>query len=58
MEITALKSKLPEYFAYLYTDRPIYRPGQTVNFKGILRKEDDAEYSLPPDGQSLITKHL
>ena len=27
---------------------------ETVNFKGILRKDDDAEYSLPPEGQSLI----
>ncbi len=33
--------------AYLYTDREIYRPGQTVHFKGVLRAEDDAEYSLP-----------
>lgn len=35
------------YTAYLYTDRPIYRPGQAVFFKGILRKEDDARFSLP-----------
>ena len=32
---------------YLYTDRPIYRPGQVVYFKGVLRREDDARYSLP-----------
>ncbi len=25
------------YIAYLYTDRPIYRPNQTVYFKGIVR---------------------
>jgi hypothetical protein len=35
------------YNNYLYTDRPIYRPGQTVNFKGILRQENDVKYSLP-----------
>ena len=35
------------YNNYLYTDRPIYRPGQTVDFKGILRKENDVKYSLP-----------
>lgn len=28
--------------AYLYTDRPIYRPGQVVYFKGVLRSEDNA----------------
>jgi alpha-2-macroglobulin len=37
--------------AYLYTDREIYRPGQTVYFKGVLRAEDDALYSLPTLGQ-------
>ncbi len=31
----------------LYTDRPVYRPGQTVYFKGIVRSEDDAHYSVP-----------
>ncbi len=36
-----------KYQGYLYTDRPIYRPGQTVYFKGILRADDDASYSLP-----------
>jgi uncharacterized protein YfaS (alpha-2-macroglobulin family) len=34
--------------AHIYTDRPIYRPGQTVYYKGILRSDDDASYSLPP----------
>jgi alpha-2-macroglobulin len=36
------------WVASLYTDRPIYRPGQTVHLKGILRCDDDAHYSLPP----------
>lgn len=35
------------YAVYLYTDRDIYRPGQTVYFKGIIRAENDARYSLP-----------
>ncbi len=35
------------YNAHFYTDRNIYRPGQTVHFKGILRQDDDASYSLP-----------
>ncbi len=29
---------------YLYTDRPIYRPGQTVYFRGILRSKQDMRY--------------
>ncbi len=40
-----------DYQGYLYTDRPIYRPGQTVYFKGILRADDDANYSLPAERQ-------
>jgi uncharacterized protein YfaS (alpha-2-macroglobulin family) len=33
--------------AYVYTERPIYRPGQPVYFKGIVRLDDDLRYSLP-----------
>jgi uncharacterized protein YfaS (alpha-2-macroglobulin family) len=31
---------------YLYTDRPVYRPGQPVYFKGILRQDNDLAYTL------------
>ncbi|MBN1137508.1 MAG: Ig-like domain-containing protein [Anaerolineae bacterium] len=41
------------YQGYLYTDRPIYRPGQTVYFKGVLRADDDAHYSLPTEVKSV-----
>ncbi len=37
-----------DYSLYLYTDRPLYRPGQEVYFKGIVRAKDDVTYSLPP----------
>lgn len=39
---------------YLYTDRPIYRPGQPVYFKGIVRQDDDLDYGLPPEGRVRI----
>jgi uncharacterized protein YfaS (alpha-2-macroglobulin family) len=35
------------YRSHVYTDRDIYRPGQTVYFRGLLRAEDDVKYSLP-----------
>ncbi len=41
--------------AALYTDRAIYRPGQTVYFKGIARSDDDGRYALPG---SPVTVHL
>jgi uncharacterized protein YfaS (alpha-2-macroglobulin family) len=34
--------------AYVYTERPIYRPNQPVYFKGILRVDDDLTYSQAP----------
>jgi hypothetical protein len=36
---------------YLYTDRPIYRPGQTVYFRGVLRKAFNGRYSLPDNSR-------
>src|SRR5262249_53008184 len=31
----------------VYTDRAIYRPGQTIYFKAIARADDDGRYSIP-----------
>jgi uncharacterized protein YfaS (alpha-2-macroglobulin family) len=33
---------------YVYTDRPVYRPGDTMHFKVILRTHSGANYQLPP----------
>ncbi len=35
------------YQGYLYTERPVYRPGQTVDYKGILRRWEQGHYQLP-----------
>ncbi|HVN16131.1 MAG TPA: Ig-like domain-containing protein, partial [Anaerolineales bacterium] len=42
-------------FVYLYTDRPVYRPGQDVYFKGLVRQNDDLHYSLLKDTQLYVT---
>jgi len=34
---------------YAYTDRPIYRPGDTVHLRGLVRAENDVHYRLPGD---------
>lgn len=45
----------PKYYAYVYMDRPIYRPGNTVYFKGILRVDKDAAFKLPDVKQAMVT---
>ena len=47
-----------EFLAYLYTDRPIYRPGQTVYFKAIVREDHDAQYRLLPAGAEVPLRIL
>jgi uncharacterized protein YfaS (alpha-2-macroglobulin family) len=42
------RSKAQTTRAYIYTDRPIYRPGQTVHVKVISRYDNDAIYSRIP----------
>ena len=58
-----------QYRGYLYTDRPIYRPGQSVKFKGIIRAENDVKFSLlnvpnvhvvinSPNGETVFDQQL
>lgn len=46
------------FMAYLYTERPIYRPGQTVYFKAIVREDHDAQYRLLPAGTEITLSVL
>ena len=34
-------------FAYIYSDRPIYRPGHTLYFRAIVRNAENGRYDLP-----------
>ena len=38
----------PHTKIYMYTDRPIYRPGQKVYFRGVARQAFNGRYELPP----------
>jgi len=40
----------PSTQVYIYTDRPIYRPGQTVNFRAIVRHARNGRYTLSDIG--------
>jgi uncharacterized protein YfaS (alpha-2-macroglobulin family) len=35
----------PQQTIYLYTERPVYRPGDTVHYRGILRSRFDGRYT-------------
>jgi uncharacterized protein YfaS (alpha-2-macroglobulin family) len=47
MGVSADTSREQSLFVYIYTDRPIYRPGDTVYYKGIVRTPDFGRYALP-----------
>jgi len=36
-----------DWTGYVYTDRPVYRPGHTAHFKVILRTRDGEHYKIP-----------
>lgn len=38
---------------YIYTDRPIYRPGETVYFRGVYRVRDDVNFSMNPNRETV-----
>ncbi len=46
-----------KYFVYMYTDRPIYRPGDAIEFKGLVRINDDLHYSLPDRSKIHVSVH-
>lgn len=39
---------------WCYTDRPVYRPGDTAFFKGIARQLRGADYSVPPPTSATV----
>jgi alpha-2-macroglobulin len=44
-----------DFIGYVYTDRPVYRPGHPVHFKGILRARSGEKYRLPAGQQVQMT---
>ncbi len=45
----------PRLEAYLYTDRPIYRPGHTVYFRAVVRRAYNGRYNLPESSSLPLT---
>ncbi|MDQ7021059.1 MAG: hypothetical protein Q9M91_04430 [Candidatus Dojkabacteria bacterium] len=46
------RATLDPIIAYVYTDRTLYKPGDTVNFKGYVREWTDTGMVVPNDGES------
>jgi uncharacterized protein YfaS (alpha-2-macroglobulin family) len=44
-----------QWTGYLYTDRPVYRPGHNVHFKGILRLATNNGYAIPAGRSVSVT---
>lgn len=44
----------PEGSVFVKTDRPIYRPGDTVQYKGIYRQEDGLGWKAPAGGEATV----
>jgi len=38
-----------DWLGYVYTDRPVYRPGHTVQFKAVMRKRNGDAVDLPTE---------
>ncbi len=51
----SLDDRAPHTQTYIYTDRPIYRPGQTVYFRMIARRIENGRY-FPADQSQLQVK--
>ncbi len=43
-----------QFEMFLYTDRPVYRPGQSVYFRGVVRQEKEDGYALPAANTAVL----
>ena len=44
-----------DWRGFVYTDRPVYRPGHTVHFKAILRRVDGEQLRVSLPGQAAVS---
>lgn len=62
-------ARAQNWTGYVYTERPVYRPGDTMHFRGILRRQAVVGYETPvnqsvsvqisdPDGKGVYQKAL
>jgi uncharacterized protein YfaS (alpha-2-macroglobulin family) len=44
------------YEAFVYTDRPIYRPGHLIKFRGTVREVMRGQYRVPKEGENVTVE--
>lgn len=49
-----ITSNPPPSGTYLYTDRPVYRLGRRVHFRGVLWRDRDGVYAIPAGQQATV----
>lgn len=52
-EIRATRDLSSKQRVFIYTDRPIYKKGDTVFYRGLVRTDNDALYQVPPAGTKI-----
>jgi alpha-2-macroglobulin len=49
------RAERENFRSYIYTDRPVYRPGDKVYFKGIVRQENPDGFTVPTQRTAKVT---
>lgn len=52
-DYSSFKTKVRDTKYFVFTDRPLYKPGDTVYFKAVIRDDDDAFYTIPKGSASV-----
>lgn len=55
-EINVYQNLANSWQGFLYTDRPIYKTTDTVKFRGIVRQDNDGNYTLPEAGSKILLR--
>ncbi|MBP7875549.1 hypothetical protein KA012_00960 [Candidatus Woesebacteria bacterium] len=46
---SSFDQRKPAKESYIFTDRFLYKPGDTIYYKAVIREDDDADYTIKPD---------
>ena len=52
-EVGVYQNLTDSWQSFLYTERPIYKPNDVIKFRGLIRRDNDGLYLLPPRGTKI-----